>query len=107
MRYYEQNRLMAEPERAASGHLRYDGAALERLGFIRQARELDFDLSLIRALLDLAADPDRPCAAVDTIAQRHVDAIAGRIARVTALKGALERVLHACAGERVGDRRVL
>ncbi|XBQ17357.1 MAG: helix-turn-helix domain-containing protein [Oceanicaulis sp.] len=107
IRYYEQNGLMAEPERAASGHRRYDEMALERLGFIRQARELGFDLSSIRELLDLAADPDRPCVAVDTIAQRHMDAIACKIARLTALKGELERVLHACASERVGDCRVL
>lgn len=107
IRYYEQNGLMAEPERAASGHRRYNEAALERLGFIRQARELGFDLASIRELLDLAVDPDRPCAAVDTIAQRHVDAIADKIARLTALKGELERVLRACASERVGDCRVL
>lgn len=107
IRYYEQSALMPEPERAAGGHRRYDEAALQRLGFIRQARELGFDLSSIGELLDLAADPDRPCAAVDTIAQRHVDAIADRIARLTALKTELEGVLHACASKRIGECRVL
>lgn len=107
IRYYEQNGLMPKPDRAASGHRRYDEAALERLGFIKQARELGFDLSSIRELLDLAGDPDRPCAAVDTIAQRHVEEITGRIARLTALKTELERVLNACASERIGECRVL
>ncbi|MEQ8405377.1 MAG: helix-turn-helix domain-containing protein [Oceanicaulis sp.] len=107
IRYYEQNGLMPEPQRAPSGHRRYDEAALERLGFIKQARELGFDLSSIHELLDLAADADRPCAAVDTIAQRHVDGIAERIDRLTALKIELERVLHACASERIGECRVL
>jgi DNA-binding transcriptional MerR regulator len=107
IRYYEQNGLMSEPERAASGHRRYSEAALERLGFIKQARELGFDQASVRELLDLGEDPDRPCAAVDTIAQRHVDTIADRIEKLTSLKAELERVLDACASERVGECRVL
>ncbi|MEE2566287.1 MerR family transcriptional regulator [Hyphobacterium marinum] len=107
IRYYEHNGLMPEPARAASGHRRYDGAALERLSFIRQARELGFELSAIRELLDLAADPDRPCSAADSIAKRHVAAISERIARLTALRAELQRVVETCGSGTVGDCRVL
>ncbi len=107
IRYYEQNGLLREPERAESGHRRYDQAALERLGFIRQARLLGFDLAAIGELLGLAADPDRPCEAVDAIARRHVNEIDGRIRQLTALKSELERVIAGCGSDRVGDCHVL
>lgn len=107
IRYYEQNGLVPEPDRTFSGHRRYDRTALERLRFIKQARDLGFDLASIRELLDLASDPDRPCAAVDTIAKRHVKDIEARIARLAALKGELERVVNGCGSERVGDCHVL
>lgn len=107
IRYYEQNGLMPEPDRTPSGHRRYGEEALERLAFIRQARDLGFDLVSIRELLDLAADPDRPCAAVDSIARRHAAEIETRIARLSALKTELERVLGDCARGRVGDCNVL
>jgi DNA-binding transcriptional MerR regulator len=107
IRYYELNGLLPEPDRAESGHRRYDEAALERLGFIRQARLLGFELSAIRELLDLAADPHRPCEAVDTIAKRHVGEIEGRIRQLSALKAELVRVIEGCGSERVGNCHVL
>lgn len=107
IRYYEQNGLMPEPDRAVSGHRRYNEAAVERLGFVRQARKLGFDLPAIRELLDLASDPDRPCSTVDMIARHHVDQIADRIERLGALKAELERVLNACREDRIGTCRVL
>jgi DNA-binding transcriptional MerR regulator len=107
IRYYEQNGLIAEPERTPSGHRRYNDAAFERLGFIRQARRLGFDLTAIRELLDLAANPNRPCNAVDIIARRHVDEITLRIQRLSALRSELQRVLDTCASGRIGDCHVL
>ena len=107
IRYYEQNGLMPEPDRAPSGHRRYGEDSLERLGFIRQARGLGFDLVSIRELLDLAADPERSCAAVDGIARRHAAQIETRIRRLSVLKAELERVLGDCARGRVGDCNVL
>ncbi|SDL82388.1 MerR family transcriptional regulator [Maricaulis salignorans] len=107
IRYYEQNGLIAEPERATSGHRRYDDAALERLGFIRQARQLGFDPTAIRELLDLAADPNRPCTAVDIIAKHHVDEITIRIQHLSALRNELQRVLDNCGSGRIGDCHVL
>ena len=107
IRYYEQNALLPEPDRTQSGHRRYTAAALERLGFIRQARLLGFDLDEIRELLELAADPDRPCEAVDSIARRHVREIEARITQLSALKAELERVVDGCGSHRVGDCKVL
>ena len=39
----------------------YDEAAIQRLAFIKHARQLGFPIEAIRTLLDLADHPDRAC----------------------------------------------
>ena len=52
IRYYEQIGLMPEPGRTEGGQRRYGDAELDRLAFIRHARELGFPLEDVRALLE-------------------------------------------------------
>jgi len=68
VRYYEEIGLMPKASRTAGGQRRYGEAELDRLAFIRQARQLGFGLDAIRELLDLSDNPDRSCAEVDRIA---------------------------------------
>mgnify|MGYP002621776545 CR=1 FL=1 len=49
IRYYEDIGLLAKPARTEGGQRRYDAAALDRLAFIRHARELGFGLDAVRA----------------------------------------------------------
>lgn len=107
IRYYEQIGLMPEPGRTEGGQRRYDAAALDRLAFIRHARELGFGLDAIRELIDLADRPDRPCADVDAIARRHLAEVERRLARLEALRRELGRMLSECGEGRVSDCRVL
>ena len=72
IRYYEQIGLMREPGRSVGGQRRYTGADLDRLAFIRHARELGFSLDAIRELLDLSDNPNRSCADADAIAQANL-----------------------------------
>ena len=58
-RYYEQIRLLPQPERTDGGQRRYRDKDLDRLAFIRHARQLGFTLEAIRELLDLSDNPDR------------------------------------------------
>ncbi|MDG1069623.1 MAG: MerR family transcriptional regulator, partial [Sulfitobacter sp.] len=44
IRYYEEMGLMAQAERTDGNQRRYDNAGLERLSFIRQARDLGFSI---------------------------------------------------------------
>src|SRR3546814_20582317 len=53
IRYYEQVGLMPEPGRSEGGQRRYGDAELDRLSFIRHARQLGFPLDAIRELLNL------------------------------------------------------
>ena len=107
IRYYEQVGLMPEPGRTTGGQRRYGDSELDRLAFIRHARQLGFGLDAIRELLDLSDHPDRPCAEADAIARRQLRQVEQRLARLDALKTELERMIHECSGGRTADCRVL
>ncbi|WP_347710489.1 MerR family transcriptional regulator [Methylobacterium tardum] len=107
IRYYETADLMPPPPRTEGGRRRYGRADIERLAFIRHARELGFEVDAIRELLALAAQPDRSCAEVDKIARRHMAEVERRIERLMALKGELARMTDACGQGRVGECRVI
>ena len=107
IRYYEQIGLMPKPGRTTGGQRRYGDSELDRLAFIRHARQLGFGLEAIRELLDLSDQPDRPCAEADAIARRQLRQVEQRMARLDALKIELERMIHECSGGRTADCRVL
>ncbi len=107
IRYYEQIGLMPEPGRSGGGQRRYDRAALDRLAFIRHARELGFALDAIRELLDLADHPDRPCHEADAIARHHLLQVERRMERLIALQAELKRMIRECSGGRSANCRVL
>ncbi len=107
IRYYEQIGLMPEPGRTEGGQRRYGHTELDRLAFIRHARQLGFSLEAIRELLDLSDDPDRPCHEADSIARRQLKQIEQRMARLEALRTELERMVHECSGGNASDCRVL
>ncbi|QDI74402.1 MULTISPECIES: MerR family transcriptional regulator [Leisingera] len=107
IRYYEQIGLMPEPGRTEGGQRRYGEAELDRLSFIRHARQLGFSLDAIRELLDLSDHPDRSCDEADAIARRQLKQVYQRIARLEALRTELERMVHECSGGKTSDCRVL
>lgn len=107
IRYYEQIGLMHEAERSSGGQRRYTEADLERLAFIRHARELGFPLDAVRELLDLADNPKRPCGEADAIARRQLVRVEQRIRRLEALRAELSRMLEECSGGRVSECRVI
>ena len=80
---------------------------VQRLAFIRHARELGFPLDAVRELLSLSDDADRSCAAADAIARDHLVAVERRIARLTALKTELERMIEQCRGGSIADCHVI
>ena len=107
IRYYEQIGLLPEAERSAGNQRLYGTKALDRLAFIRHARDLGFTLEAIRDLLSLSDNPDQSCAAADAIARAQLVEVESRLARLTALKAELERMVVQCAGGRIADCRVI
>ncbi len=107
IRYYEQIGLMPEPGRTEGGQRRYSAAELDRLSFIRHARQLGFSLEAIRELLDLSDHPHRPCLEADAIARRQLKQVEQRLARLEALRTELQRMVQECSGGQTADCRVL
>lgn len=107
IRYYEQIGLLPEAERSAGNQRLYRRKALERLAFIRHARDLGFTLKAIRDLLSLSDKPDQSCAAADAIARAQLAEVERRLARLTALKAELERMVAQCAHGTIADCRVI
>jgi MerR family copper efflux transcriptional regulator len=58
VRFYERKGLLAEPARSRAGYRCYDGAAVERLVWIRRAKALGFTLGEIAELLGPTALDD-------------------------------------------------
>ncbi|MGB3553169.1 MAG: helix-turn-helix domain-containing protein [Jannaschia sp.] len=107
IRYYEQIGLMLEAGRTAGGQRRYAPADLDRLAFIRHARQLGFPLDAIRELLSLSDEPSRSCSEVDSVARRQLHQVEQRIARLQALRKELNRMVLECDGDSVAECRVL
>lgn len=107
IRYYEQIGVMPEPDRTEGGQRRYGSSELDRLSFVRHARQLGFPLEAIRELLALSDNPDRSCEEADAIARRQLKQVEMRLARLKALRTELKRMIQDCDGGRTADCRVL
>src|SRR3546814_11142191 len=84
IRYYERIGLLPAPARTQGNYRSYTDDHLRRLSFVRRSRELGFAIEQVRALLDLADQRDRYCAAVDAIAREHLDEVDHNLADLTA-----------------------
>lgn len=107
IRYYESIGLMGTPDRSESGQRLYGPDAVERLSFIRHARDLGFSVESIRDLIALQTTPEADCAAIDAAARRQLANVGERIARLRALEGELERMVRSCEGGAVATCAVL
>ena len=85
----------------------YAASDLRRLGFIRHARELGFDIEAIRALLTLQDDTSQSCASADAIAKARLTEVDQRIRSLKALKRELARMVEGCRHGRVSECRVI
>jgi MerR family mercuric resistance operon transcriptional regulator len=99
VRYYERIGLLPSPARTANGRRAYEHADVQRLAFIRRARELGFSIEDIRALLALAEPPRASCAEVREIALMHLDKVRTKLADLARLECILAATLAQCSGD--------
>ena len=83
IRYYEKIGLIPEAPRNAGNQRIYGPEHLQRLNFIRHARDLGFDIDSIRALLDMSSTPQASCHAADSIARAHLGMVREKSLRLT------------------------
>ena len=107
IRYYERIGVLPIPTRMSNGRRTYRDTDAQRLCFIRNARELGFDLAAVRVLLALQEQPEASCENASRIAQSQLDAVEDRIARLTNLKTELRRMIAECRLGQVADCRII
>ncbi len=107
VRYYERIGLLPAPGRTAGNYRAYGQKHLERLSFVRRARDLGFSLDQVRALLLLADQGDQPCEEVDLIARGHLSDVERKIADLTALGNELRQIIDQCGHGTVAQCRII
>lgn len=107
IRYYEQIGLLAKPLRTEGQQRRYGAAEVERLNFIRHARELGFEIDDIRELLALSAKPELACGEADAIAKRHLSAVEQRLELLNVLRAELQRMVRECRRGRIAECKII
>lgn len=86
IRYWESEGLLPEPDRTPSGYRDYDGAAIDRIGFIRQSQTAGLTLAQIRQILDVADDGKPPCEHVATAVADRLTEVEARIEELRATR---------------------
>ncbi|MGH6863837.1 MAG: MerR family transcriptional regulator [Methylocella sp.] len=99
VRYYERIGLMPKPSRTASNYRSFGPEHVERLSFVRRAREIGFSIGEIKELLVLAETGRAPCAEVQTLTAVRLDEIRAKIADLRKLESILAGALERCLME--------
>src|SRR5882672_10661416 len=96
IRYYERVDLLRKPARSTGGYRLYRSGDIDRLCFIRRARDLGFSLDEIRRLLDLADQKSRSCRRVHDIAVDHLAEVRAKIGDLRRMERVLATMVKAC-----------
>jgi Cu(I)-responsive transcriptional regulator len=107
IRHYEGIGLIPEVGRTFAGYRLYGEADLNRLRFIKRARNLGFSMKQIEALLALWADPGRASAQVKRLAQAHAAELEAKIAEMQAMQRTLLDLARHCHGNQRPDCPIL
>lgn len=107
IRYYERVGVLPLPARQSNGRRSYSEADVRRLGFIRHARELGFDLANVRTLLALQEQPEASCEDASRIAQAQLAEVESRIVRLISLRKELTHMVTECRRGVVAECRVI
>ena len=100
IRFYERVGLIQTPPRKASGYRQFPPETVQRIRFIRRAKELGFTLKEIRNLLELRTRPGQSCDDVQTRALEKITDIDQRITSLKRMRSSLENLVHACKTSR-------
>ena len=104
IRFYEREGLLPEPERRPSGYRQYDESTVERLEYVRRAKELGFTLAEIRELLALSTDRERGVRGVKVRAEARLTEVDRRIRELQQVRRGLKHLIAACPGHGPLDR---
>lgn len=96
IRFYEKSGLLAVPNRTDGGYRQYSLKDLERIVFIKNAKELGFSLTEIKELLAIADGDIYKCSDVRQIAESKLDHISNQMKHLKKLRLALTKLVAEC-----------
>ncbi|MGH9351285.1 MAG: MerR family transcriptional regulator [Terriglobia bacterium] len=99
LRFYEREGLIDEPPRRDSGYREYPADAVDRVRFIKRAKELGFSLKEIRELMALRIAPGATCSQVKKRAKVKVEDIEEKIRSLQRMRQALQKLMAACGNK--------
>ncbi len=99
VRFYERQELIDSPPRSAAGYRQYPENTVQRLRFIRRAKELGFSLKEIKELLILHSDPKSTCSDIRQRAETKLADINERIHDLIKIRDALNVLLAGCSSD--------
>lgn len=94
IRYYQRRKLLPIPVAALGEVRRYSSAYLGRVRFIKRAQQLGFTLDEVSELL--AIGDGNQCSIACGVGIRRLTDIEKKIADLTAMREALQRLVSAC-----------
>lgn len=106
VRYYDEIGLVV-PDRRRNGYRDYDDQAVQKLAFLKRARQLGFSIEDCRRLLSLYEDKDRASADVKELAEQHLLEIDKRLDELKHLRKTLSDLVHSCRGDHRPDCPIL
>lgn len=99
IRFYEKQQMMDHEVRTEGGFRLYSENDLQRLKFIRYARQLGFTLESIRELLSIRIDPEHhTCQESKGIVQARLKEVEAKIHELELMKTSLQRLDDTCCG---------
>nr|WP_286750239.1 helix-turn-helix domain-containing protein [Sphingopyxis sp. SCN 67-31] len=107
IRYYEKVGLLPAPTRSANGYRVYSPELVQRLQFIRRARDLGYAMNEIRSLLSLTDTGAQTCAEVMGRTQIHLEDVRRRITDLQKIEATLATTLVKCTGDDVAECPIL
>ena len=89
LRYYETLGLIQPERRPGSGYRLYREGDIQRLRFVRSAKNLGFPLKAIAAILTTLENSVEPCTLVNNLVDSRIEQLNEQIATLTRVRTAL------------------
>lgn len=97
IRYYEDIRLVVA-DRQPNGYRDYSAKHIERLSFLKRARDFGFPIEDCRKLLGLYSDEPRHTSEVKALAAHHLEELRLKAQEIQGLAETLQGLVDACSG---------
>ena len=103
IRFYERRGLLSPTARRESGYREYNEESLDRLTFIKKAKDLGFNLDEIAELLSIKVSKKNQCKTVEGKASKKLYSIRSKIADLKKIETVLEGLIKCCKNKETTD----